>query len=315
MKLAKLKTVELRDYWKHEALDFTKWLAEPENLQLLGDEIGLDISLDTSLIQTEYNVGRFSVDILAQEEMTEKKIVIENQLETTDHSHLGQILTYAAGIDAEYIVWVVKDARDEHRQAIEWLNEHTNDKLNFFLVKIELWQIEDSDLAPKFSVLCRPNDWAKTIRGSNGSEKNLSATKLKQLEFWQQFNDYRKKHDPLVKLRAPRGRHWHDVAIGRSDCHISLVVMFSENRASTDLYISKDKNLYASLFSNKENIEAALDIHDLVWEALPAKKACRIRNYKIGDLSSESGRLAIFEWMTVNILKYKEVFSKKWIAQ
>jgi hypothetical protein len=128
MKLGKLKMIDLREQWKHEALDFTRWLAESENLVELGNEIGLDIKL----IQTEAGVGCFSADILAEDETTGRKIVIENQLEKTDHSHLGQILTYAAGHEAEYIIWIVKDARDEHRQAVDWLNEHTDEKINFF---------------------------------------------------------------------------------------------------------------------------------------------------------------------------------------
>jgi hypothetical protein len=115
MRLAKLKQVDLRKVWQHEASDFTKWLANQENLSLLSDEIGIEISL----IQTEANVGKFHVDILAEEENTGRKIVIENQLEPTNHDHLGKLITYAAGFDAEIIIWIVKDVRDEHKQAIE----------------------------------------------------------------------------------------------------------------------------------------------------------------------------------------------------
>ncbi len=127
--------------WAHEAHTFTKWLAEPENLELLSDEIGIGIEL----VQVEANVGRYNVDMLAREENTEKKIIIENQLETTNHSHLGQLITYAAGLETEYIIWPVREAREEHQQAVDWLNEHTDDKLNFFLVVVELWQIGASD--------------------------------------------------------------------------------------------------------------------------------------------------------------------------
>ncbi len=120
MQLSKLEKVALREVWKHEALDFTNWLAKPENLELLSDEIGIDITL----IQTEASVGDFNVDILAEEENTGKKIIIENQLESTDHDHLGKIITYASGFDAEIIIWIVKGVRDEHKKAIDWLNEH-----------------------------------------------------------------------------------------------------------------------------------------------------------------------------------------------
>lgn len=127
MKLGKLTKLDLRDHWKHEALHFTQWLALEENLEQLGDEVGIDISL----IQTEAVVGKFSADILAEEEASGRKIVIDNQLEATDHSHLGQILAYAAGVEAEYLIWVVRDAREEHVRAVEWINEHASDKINF----------------------------------------------------------------------------------------------------------------------------------------------------------------------------------------
>lgn len=162
--LGKLKKIDLRKAWKHEAIDFTSWLAQDENLTLLSDEIGIGIKL----IKTEASVGNFNVDILAEEENTGRKIIIENQLEPTNHDHLGKLVTYASGYDAEIIVWIVEDVKDEHKQAIDWLNEHTDEKLNFFLIKMELWQIGDSSFAPKFQIISNPNDWAKTLKISTG---------------------------------------------------------------------------------------------------------------------------------------------------
>ena len=215
MKIAKLNKVELRGHWTHEARDFTKWLSEPENLELLSDEIGIGIEL----VQVEANVGRYNVDILAKEENTSKKIIIENQLETTDHSHLGQLITYAAGLEAEYIIWLVREAREEHQEAVDWLNEHTDDKLNFFLVVVELWQIGNSDPAVKFSVVSRPNDWKKTVMGS-GVDGEQSETKSMQLDFWQKLREFASRQYPELKLRKPAAQHWYDVSIGRSDCHV-----------------------------------------------------------------------------------------------
>lgn len=138
MKLGKLEKVkDLRSVWQNEASNFTKWLAEEENLNTLGDEIGIEIEL----ISTEAKTGSFSADILAVEANTDNKIIIENQLEQTDHDHLGKIITYASGHDAKTIIWIVKEAREEHRQAIDWLNEHTDEEINIFLCKIELWKI------------------------------------------------------------------------------------------------------------------------------------------------------------------------------
>ena len=155
--LGKIKKVtDLRSVWPHQEYDFSTWLAEEENLAQLSNAIGIDIVLE----ELESPVGGFSVDLFASEEGSGRKIIIENQLEDTDHDHLGKIITYAAGKDAEVVVWVVKRARDEHRQAVEWLNQHTDSNIGLFLVEIELWQIDDSAYAPMFKVVERPNDWA-----------------------------------------------------------------------------------------------------------------------------------------------------------
>ncbi len=307
MKLGKLKQVELRAQWKHEALDFTKWLAEPENLEQLGDEIGLDIRL----IQTEAGVGKFAVDILAEEETTGKKIVIENQLEATNHSHLGQLLTYAAGIEAEYIVWVVRDARDEHRQAVEWLNEHTDDRINLFLVRIELWQIGNSDPAPKFHVISRPNDWTKSIRGGTTGNAELTDTKLWQLEFWRQLQTFAENQHPPLKLRKPQAQHWHTLAVGRSDCHVAFTVLRNEGQVSVSLYIPNSKELYQAFYANKHAIEAELGLGELSWQELPGKKASRIRLLKDVDFSGDNHN-DIYSWMVDVGQRFKAAFAKSW---
>lgn len=157
--LGTLKEItDLRSVWSHEALNFTPWVAE--NVDLLADAVGLDITVD----ETESSVGDFNVDIYASETGTDRKIIIENQLEDTDHDHLGKLITYASGKDADVVIWVVKHAREEHKAAVEWLNNHTDDKIGFFLCEIKLFQIGDSDIAPSFTVVERPNDWTKEIK-------------------------------------------------------------------------------------------------------------------------------------------------------
>ena len=134
-------------------------------MALLSETIGLDITT----VQVEDNVGDFNVDIYAIDETSGKRIIIENQLEKTNHDHLGKIITYDSGKDANYIVWIVKKARNEHRQAIDWLNEHTDSELNFFLIEMELWKIGNSDVAPKFQIICQPNDWTKMVKETYGT--------------------------------------------------------------------------------------------------------------------------------------------------
>ena len=190
--LGKLKEIkDLRKVWPHEALDFTPWLAEEDNLALLADAVGLEITLD----ETESSVGDFNVDIYATETGTDKRIIIENQLEDTNHDHLGKLITYASGKSASSVIWVVKRAREEHRAAIEWLNNHTDEDIAFFLVEIKLFRIDNSDIAVKFDVVEKPNGWAKEIKRNT----NSSPTKQARYDYWLAFNDYAFQKDEFSK--------------------------------------------------------------------------------------------------------------------
>ena len=202
--------------------------------------------MDIKLIQTEASVGKFNVDILAEEENTGRKIVIENQLENTDHDHLGKIITYASGLDAEIIVWIVKDVRDEHKQAIDWLNDHTDEDIYFFAIRMELWQIGESSIAPKFQIISKPNDWAKAIKKSTGQSK-LTDTNVLQLDFWNKFKEYMQNSNTKLKLRKPRPQHWYDISIGSSEAHISLTTNSQKKLLSCEIYISDSKELYYDL--------------------------------------------------------------------
>lgn len=302
--LGKLKKIELREGWKHEASDFTQWLAQEENLRLLSDEIGFDIKL----IQTEARIGSFNVDILAEEENTDNKIIIENQLEITDHDHLGKIITYASGYDARIIVWVVKDVREEHRQAIDWLNENTNEEIGFYLLKIELWKIADSPLAPKFEVISKPNDWAKVVKGSVESSE-LTETKIKQLQFWDELKSYGRKNNSRLRFQKSYPQHWTNISIGSSECHLALTINSRDDLFACEIYISDNKELYHKLFASKDQIEAELD-QKLEWMELPEKKASRIKLSIPGDFENEAQWEKYFEWMVTMAEKFQAIFPK-----
>ncbi len=304
MALSKLKKVELREEWKSEATDFTNWLAQDENLQLLSDEIGIDISL----VQTEASVGRFSVDILAEEENTGRKIVVENQLETTNHDHLGKIITYASGFDAEIIIWIVKDVRDEHKQAVDWLNEHTDDKINIFAIRMELWQIGDSPYAPKFQVISKPNDWAKAVKKST-TRSELSDRRLMQLEFWNQFKEFAGSKHSSLRLRKSYAQHWHDISIGNSKSHLSLVVDADNEQIRCELYIPDSKPLFQALLENKEAIESKLD-HELEWMELEGKKASRVRIVLDIDVGNSDNWEKCFLWLMSTAQDFQSVFAE-----
>ena len=304
MKLEKLKKVDLRKAWAHEAADFTTWLALDENMVLLSDEIGIDIKL----LQTEASVGKFNVDILAEEENTGRKVVIENQLELTDHDHLGKIITYASGFDAEIIIWIAKNIRDEHKQAVDWLNEHTDERLNIFAIKMELWQIGSSSVAPKFQIISKPNDWAKAVKKS-AAQANLTDTKVMQLEFWSQFKEYVQSCTSKIKLRKPFPQHWYDISFGSSEAHISLTANSQKNSIGCEIYIPNSKGLFDYLLSNKSTIEKELK-QKLEWMELESKKASRIKLKKEADISNTEDWEKYFKWLMDITEQFQKVFSK-----
>jgi hypothetical protein len=303
--LGKLTKVDLRNGWKHEAIDFTNWLAQEENLDLLAEEVGFDIKL----LQTEARVGSFNVDILAEEENTDNKIIIENQLETTNHDHLGKIITYASGYDAKTIIWVVKDAREEHRSAVEWLNENTTEEIGIYLVKIELWQIGESPLAPKFEVLAKPNNWARTVKEA-ASSGEVTERNLRQLEFWEGFKTYAKQHNTTLRLQKALPQHWTNITVGSSEYKIALLVKFRDGTVGCELYIHEDKNIFKELESQKLAIESELGM-SLSWRELPDRKASRILIEKpVGNFDDEKDMEAAYEWLKNTAEKFKYIFPK-----
>lgn len=301
--LARLKKMDLREVWGHEALGFTRWLSETENLTLLSDEVGVDIKL----IQTEASVGRFNVDILAEEASSGRKIIIENQLEDTDHDHLGKIITYASGYDAEIIIWVVRDYREEHQKAVDWLNEHTDENISFFLIKVELWQIENSKPAPKFDIIVSPNEWAKAIKTTSANSE-LTDTKLQQLEFWSRYKGYVQDIDSRMRLQSPRPQHWYDVSMGSSDAHLALTVNTRESIITIELYINDNKELFDFLNNQKPEIEKELGEAGNWWSA---KKACGIRiKKKVPSVFDKEQSSEYFKWLYEKTILFQKVFGK-----
>ncbi|MFW6025905.1 MAG: DUF4268 domain-containing protein [Candidatus Woesearchaeota archaeon] len=301
--LGNLKKIDnLRKIWENEAADFTEWLSREENLSILSSEIGIDLSL----LRTEAKVGSFSVDILAEEANTGEKVVIENQLEVTDHDHLGKIITYASGYDANIMIWIVKNERDEHKQAIDWLNDHTGSDLNFFIARLELWKVDNSLPAPKFQIISQPNDWAKALKEiSRGTE--LTETKELQLDFWTKFKKYAQENTNELSLRKVRPRHWYNLSIGSSECHLTLTVNTRDNVLGCELYIKDNEELFDYLKENEEDIESKLN-ESLKWMKLPEKQASRIKLERNGDLEKEEKWEEYFRWFLKNSLNFKKVF-------
>ena len=306
MTIGKLYQVNLREYWKHEALDFTNWLSKEENLNLLSEEIGIDIVLK----ETEASVGRFNVDILAIENNSDRLIVIENQLEQTDHDHLGKIITYASGFNAEIIIWIVKDIREEHQQAIDWLNEHTDENINFFIVKMELWKIDNSAPAPKFNIISKPNNWAKALKNTSSKTKRESELSMKQLDFWTEFITYLKSNQSTLKTRKANPQHWYDISCGNSKAYLSLTIDSQNKSIATGVYIPDNKELYFYLEAKKAEIVLELGFQ-MEWLPLQNKKASRVyfKQENI-DIFNPIKRVEYYEWLKVNSEKIQKIFFK-----
>ena len=301
--LGTLKEItDLRSIWPHEALNFTPWVAE--NVDLLADAVGLDITVD----ETESSVGDFNVDIYASETGTDRKIIIENQLEDTDHDHLGKLITYASGKGADVVIWVVKHAREEHKAAVEWLNNHTDDKIGFFLCEIKLFQIGDSQIAPSFTVVERPNDWTKEIRKT----ASANSTQQQRLEYWRAFNDYAfsdANFSRIFNKRKPTTDHWMDFSIGSSACHIAVSQIQKRKAVDVELYINDDKELFKSLFAHKDEIEKNMEM-ELEWKELPERKASRILIEKTVDLDDRATWPEQFDYIMDTCIKMKKAFKR-----
>ena len=197
-----------------------------------------------------------------------RKVIIENQLTKTDHKHLGQLITYASGVGAGLIIWICKEVTDEHRQAIDWLNEVTNKDVAFFACEIELWKIGDSLPAPKFNIISSPNDWSKVVRGGGPPEK-LSPTKAMHLEFWNAFKEFMTAKETDLRLRTPRASHWYSIAVGRSKFNITLTNNTQAHRLGCEIYIKGKtaKAAFAMLQAQQQEIETPLG--KLEWQELP----------------------------------------------
>ena len=298
---------DLRTTWPNEAQHFTPWLAD--NIGELGEALGMDLELQ----QTEAPVGGYSLDILATDLGSRRPVIIENQLETTDHSHLGQLLTYAAGFDAEAVVWVTREFRDEHRQALDWLNQRTGEDTQFFGVTVELWRIGDSLPAPHFNVVATPNGWRnETVRRSDITESPSRSERSERYgSFFQSLIDVLREKHRYTNARKGQPQNWYSFATGYS--HLTYGANFTGQReARVELYIDfpesdKNVNVLEELQQYQEDIHSKLGILD--WQRLENRRACRIALVRRGSIDDDDDNLAeIQTWMVDSLLKFKHVF-------
>lgn len=306
--LGRLERIDLRSTWQSEAQHFTPWLAELENIALLSETLGLELEVEA----VEQNVGPFRADILCKDTINDTWVLIENQLERTDHAHLGQLITYAAGLDAVTIVWISAKVADEHRKACDWLNEVTAENIRFFALEVELWRIGESAPAPKFNIVSQPNAWGTTVAMARKAivSGELSETQQLQVEYWTAFEQRLASAKGAVKARKVVSGGWVAHAIGKSGVSLNTAMNTLKNRVRVDLYLSgpRAKANFGQLFAHKEVIEATIGV-PLDWQLRPDRPESRISLSKEGcNPRLRSEWASQHDWLVATILKFHQGF-------
>jgi len=276
---------------------------------LLETALGNAIGIELEVTEQEAGVGGFSLDILAKDLGSNANVIIENQLATTNHDHLGKLLTYASGYDAETIVWLSTEMREEHRQALDWLNQRTDSNTDFFGVVVEVIRIGDSKPALQFKVLASPNEWQKSKKKKSGTPSEKSE---KYREYFQDLIDDLRDNHQFTSAKKGQPQSWYSFSSGNKKFLYGH--SFAQgNRARTGLYIDsgdmdENKKFFDKLLKKKNEIEAKFG-QALKWEQLENKRACRIAVYRSGSIEDSSEELQnIKEWGIENLLKFRKVF-------
>jgi hypothetical protein len=301
--LGRLTRVELRDCWDREDTDFTPWLASEDNIALLGEAIGLELEVQ----QEEAAVGPFRADILCKNTASDELVVIENQLERTDHKHLGQTLTYAAGLDAVTMIWIAARFTEEHRATLDWLNRISHEDFRFFGIEIEVWRIGDSAPAPKFNIVAKPNDWSKTIKESASRRGGLTAGQQAQVDYWAAFGAFLEARGARFKPPKPYPSNWMQWGVGRSGISLQAVANAKEIQVGVDLNSRDHPSWFHQLHDDRDDIEQALGF-SLEWHEKPGNKHSRLRIRRTADIQDPAQQPAAFAWMLKHMEAIEAVF-------
>ena len=296
--LGTIARVNIRDVWKDEAVNFTPWLAE--HLSELGEALNLELDQR----EVEAPVGGYRLDLLARDMRGDRPVVIENQLDATNHTHLGQLLTYAAGYDANVAIWIAGEFRDEHREALDLLNRRTDEETEFFGVVVEVWRIRDSPPAPHFSVVSAPNDWRKSKVGSPSSSRHRAFFQSVADRWREQGRGVGKVEGNHFSPRTGVGGFYYDAS-------------FRNNRPTVRLYIDRgssyrdsNERRFDELKKSKDDIESKTG--RLEWQRMDHTRACSISAVREEPINDDETAMAnIREWMIERLLKFEEVFGPR----
>lgn len=306
-KLGKIEEVDLRTVFVDEPRGFTPWLEK--NIEQLSEAVGVEIGD----LKREVGVGDFNADLIGVEENSEDKIIIENQFESTDHPHLGKLITYASGLGAKYIIWIAENLREEHRQALEWLNENTQNNLSFFGVEVRAIKIGDSDPALDFKIVVEPNEWSREVKETSGQ---VDERHQKYEHFFTRLVSEYEKVKPEWSHLTPKPYSW--IGFGAGKTGFGFYWSFrGNNRFSVELFIdTKDKNEVKNYFSELYKVKKDIDnkISNLSWEELPEKRASRIALYYTMPLSiknlNDSQINDLINWGIEKMDLFKKTFSE-----
>lgn len=302
--LGRLEPVPLRTEWPREDTDFTPWLAEEVNLALLGEALGMTLEL----VAREESVGAYSADLRCTNADDGTTVVIENQIERTDHSHLGQVVTYAAGLDASTLVWIAAKFTEEHRAAMDWLNEISHDTFRFFGLELELWKIGESPAAPKFNMVAKPNAWSRAVReAASGVTTELQGIRH---AFWTSFlHHLRESGSPINGQRTPTKDPWMTWGIGRTGFLLSAPIGFRDGHVSAEMVVERDHESLHALKARGASIEADLG-EPLTWDFDPNRKAHYARLRRTGvDPADREQWPELHEWLGEKLEALRRVFA------
>jgi hypothetical protein len=305
--LGRLVEVDLREQWENEASAFTPWLAEQDNLRLLGEALGKDLELKGR----EAPVGAFSADLLCKDTSSDSIVLIENQLEKTDHRHLGQILTYAAGLDAETLVWVASTFTEEHRAAIDWFNRVTHDRIQFFGVVVQLLRIEGSLSAPRFEVVAKPNGWSRVARESVNAGPSTPAQQL-LVRYWSGLGKLLGEFGSRIRRATPSNESVWSFSLGRSDVKLRAVTSARDHRVAVEVYLFGERanERFAHLHAQCAEIEKELG-ETLVWDQREGTGPCSILLQRDANPDDETTWPELHEWTRMKLEALDRAFRNR----
>ena len=309
--IGRLERVDLRDVWTSEASDFTPWLAREQNLSVLADTLGLELELEAE----EKAVGPFRADILCRDTGSNAWVLIENQLERTDHSHLGKLLTYASGLQAVTIIWLASRFTEEHRSTLDWLNRITDRGFHFFGLEVELWRIGDSAPAPKFNIVSKPNDWSRSVAQAARAmdEGEPTETRVMQEAYWRELQVVlNSASGPVPGNRIPQRRSWVSYPIGRNKILLRAVMLRRTQKIRVELLISGSDSVafFGLLGREKSQIEQELG-YPLIWDLKFNQNRQRIAIYDNADTSDEADWRRQHDWLANRLNDLHRVFASR----